>query len=87
MVYYPFQCALLWKELSEQRIIQNSNSRFLKTSKHYLQMVYNNLHSLVYKKVSICQWKICILQQFQVSRLRGWVQFLSEDRTVQAIAR
>ena len=26
-------------------------------------MVYSNFHSLVYKKVSIDQWKICILQQ------------------------
>ena len=47
----------MWKELSEQRIMRNSNNLLctgnIRTSKHYLQMVYNNFHSLVYKKVKI----------------------------------
>ena len=57
MAYYTLQYALMWKELSEQRIMRNTNNLLctgnIRTWKHYLQMVYNKFHSLVYKKVKI----------------------------------
>lgn len=52
-IYGTRQSAIFWKELSEQRIIRNSNNYYrrsnIKFSKQYLQVVYSNSHS-VYKK-------------------------------------
>ena len=52
-IYGTRQSALLWKELSEQRIIRNINNYYhrsnIEFSKQYLQVVYSNSHS-VYKK-------------------------------------